>query len=181
MTESLQSRVKRLDNAVHHGGLRSDRITLIVMHTTEGGSAQSSIDYMNKTADKTASYHYLIDRSGDILRMTMPTLVAYHAGDSWWPDPVPQINGKPDRPNGGKSVNRCSVGIAWANRNGEPLTDAQIESALWLCATFCKDYRIPVANVIGHRECSPGRKSDPLPSVMRMDEWRALLTNHIAR
>lgn len=177
---SLQHRVKRLDCAVHHAGLRSERITLIVLHTTEGGSAQSSIDYLNSTADKTASYHYVIAHNGDMLRMTAPNIVAYHAGDSAWPNPEPQVNGHPAKPNNGRSVNRNSVGIAWANRNGAPLTAAQIESALWLCATFCRDYKIPVANVRMHREVSPGRKSDPLPSVMGPDEWRAKLSDYMA-
>lgn len=175
----MQARVRRLDNAVHHGGLRGNTLTMIVMHTTEGGSAQSSIDYMNRTADKTASYHYVVDRDGTMLRMTAPNIIAYHAGDSAWPDPIPQINGLPAKPNGGRSVNRISVGIAWASKGGEALTEAQIESALWLCALFCRDYKIPVARVVGHREVSPGRKSDPLPSVMRMTEWRERLAAYM--
>lgn len=177
---SLQSRVQRLDNARHHGPLRaSSDVTMLVMHTTDGGSAASSIAYLNSTDDKAASYHYLIDRNGDILRMTAPSLVAYHAGDSAWPNPVRATPANATRPNGGHSVNRVSIGIAWANK-GEPLTDAQIESALWLCGALCHEYAIDVNRVLGHREIAPGRKVDPEPKVMVMDEWRALLARYLA-
>ena len=178
MSANLQDRVERLDCAVHHGPLRvGTQVTLLVMHTTDGGSARSSIDYLNTTDDKTASYHYLIDRDGAILRMTAPNLVAYHAGDSAWPNPIPATRGNPDRPNGGRSVNRISIGIAWANK-GEPLTDEQIESAEWLCGALCHEYAIDTAMVLGHREVSPGRKVDPEPQVIGMDEWRALLARY---
>ena len=172
---SLQDRVRHLDSAVHHGGLRPlSAITMIVMHTTDGDSAMSSINYLNTTSDKTASYHYVIDHDGTIYRMTSPNLVAYHAGDSAWPDPVA---GTGDRPNGGRSVNARSVGIAWANK-GEALTDAQIESALWLCATYADTVTTDL--VLGHREVSPLRKIDPPPKVQDMNEWRALLANYLA-
>lgn len=177
--DSLQSRVVRLDNAVHHGGLRPVPISMVILHATEGDSAKSSIDYLNTTTDKIASYHYIIDRDGTIVRMTAPNLVAYHAGDSAWPNPIRATPAHPDRPNDGRSLNRCSVGIAWANRgDGEPLTQAQIDSALWLCATFVDGVRVPVAMVRGHYEISPGRKSDPSPA-MSMDDWRTRLTTYL--
>ena len=121
---SLQSRVVHLDNAVHHGELRQEKVSLIVMHCTEGGSAQSTIEYLNTTDEKTASYHYIIERDGTIYRMTAPNIVAYHAGDSAWPNPVPATPANPEKPNGGRSVNRRSIGIAWAHQGREQLTVA---------------------------------------------------------
>lgn len=174
---SLQERVTRLDNAAHQGGLRPGSPTMLIMHTTDGESARSSIAYLNSTADKQASYHYLIDRDGSILRMLAPTQIAYHAGDSAWPNPIPATRENPNRPNGGKSVNRISIGIAWANK-GEPLTDAQIESGLWLAGTFATQYRIPVERVRGHSEVSPGRKTDP-DAAIQPSEFRALLTHYL--
>lgn len=173
---SLQDRVTRLDNAVHHGGERAAKPTLIIMHCTEGESAQSSIDYLNHTSDKKASYHYLIDRNGDMLRMCPPETVAYHAGDSAWPNPKPATRDN-QKPNGG-SVNARSLGIAWAN-DGEQITDAQLESALWLVGTFMDKYLIPPSKVLGHYEVSPNRKHDPLPA-MEMKEFRALLSRYLA-
>jgi N-acetyl-anhydromuramyl-L-alanine amidase AmpD len=176
VSASLQDRVVHLDNAKHHGGLRTYAVSLIVMHTTEGGSGRSTIEYLNTTTDKTASYHYIIERDGTILRMLRPNMVAYHAGDSAWPSPI-KATPTNQKPNGGRSVNRVSVGISWANQ-GEPLTDAQLESALWLCGVLCKDYGVLVDSVRGHYEVAPGRKTDP-KRVQDMTEFRALLTNSL--
>lgn len=157
--------VVRLDNAVHHGGKRVIDPELVVWHTTDGDSARSSIDYLNSTGDKVASYHYLIDRDGTILRMTDPQLIAYHAGDSAWPGAIPYPPG-----NGGRSINKRSIGIAWANK-GEPLTIQQKASGLYLAKVYCTRYGLTPQQMIGHYECSPGRKTDPKPA-MDMDDWR---------
>ena len=179
MSADLSDRVTHQDSSVHHGGLRpNSSVQMLIMHTTDGDSAQSSIDYLNTTDDKTASYHYVIDRDGSIIRMTNPNLIAYHAGDSAWPNPVKATAANPDRPNGGRSVNRISIGIAWANK-GEPLTDAQVESGLWLCGTLATEYGVLTTSILGHYQVSPGRKTDPLPA-QDMDEWRRLLTNYMA-
>lgn len=176
---SLQHLVERLDSAVHHGGPFPVSPTMIVMHDTRGHSFASSIEYLNTTDEKSASYHYGIEKDGRILRMTPPTIVAYHAGDSGWPNPTRATKENP-KPHRGLSVNRIAFGIAWANLNGEPLTAEQIASGLWLCATLIDDHPgITVARVRGHYEVSPGRKTDPLPE-MPMDDWRARLTAYLA-
>jgi N-acetyl-anhydromuramyl-L-alanine amidase AmpD len=174
---NLQDRVTRLDCAIYHGGPFPDVPTILVMHINDGGTFASSILYLNTTHDKKASYHYGIEKDGRILRMTDPGLVAWHAGDSAWPNPIPATAENPDKPNGGASVNHRALGICWASQ-GEPITDAQIESGLWLCDLYMQLYGIPVENVRGHLEVSPIRKSDPPPSSIVMDEWRALLTKH---
>lgn len=175
---SLQDRVTRLDNAKWHGGPFVSPPSMIVMHINDGDTFASSIEYLNTTTDKKASYHYGIEKDGRILRMTDAALVAWHAGDSAWPNPVRATKQNPDRPNGGKSVNGHALGICWASR-GEPVTDAQIESALWLCTLYMVPNRIPVELVRGHEEVSPGRKFDP-GSAQPMDEYRALLTKYQA-
>lgn len=143
---------------------------MIIMHTTEGGSALSTIQYLNTTKDKDASYHYIIERNGTIYRMCDPNLVAYHAGDSAWPNPIPATPTN-QKSNGGHSVNAISIGIAWANLTPEKLTDAQMESALWLVPLFMAMHNIDAEFVRGHYEVSPGRKTDPKPA-MEMDEFR---------
>ena len=169
---SRQSKVVHLDNAVHKGGRRPDSdITLIVMHATGADSTgMASIRYLNTTHDKKASYHYVIERDGKILRMTPTNLVAWHAGDSAWPCPVRYPPG-----NEGHSVNKCSVGISWANDDvGEALTDEQVESGLWLCHVLMSQLGIPASRVVGHYEVSPGRKPDPR-KAMSLREWRQML------
>jgi N-acetyl-anhydromuramyl-L-alanine amidase AmpD len=170
---SRQHRVKRLDNGKHNGGSRGrDRITLIVAHATAGGTAMSSIKYLNSTTDKKASYHYVIDRDGTIYRMLPVETIAYHAGDSAWPAPKRHPPG-----NGGASVNPYSIGIAWANDDeGEPLTEDQITSGLWLFRFWMDTLGIPPSRVVGHYEVSPGRKPDPR-AAMSMREFRQMLAD----
>lgn len=173
--------VVRLDNAVHHGGERVSDPSLIVWHSTEGGSAKSSIDYLNATDDKIASYTYVIDRDGTIYRMTHPSLVAYHAGDSAWPNPIRATRDNP-RPHGGRSINRISLGIAWANRTGEMLTVPQKASGLYLARIYCARYGLTPLQQIGHCECSPGRKTDPESADnLTMNGWRQQIREHLAR
>jgi N-acetyl-anhydromuramyl-L-alanine amidase AmpD len=168
---SRQHLVKRLDNGRHHSGKRSrGRIDLIVAHATAGGSAMSSIDYLNKTAKKKASYHYVIDRDGTIYRMLPVEFIAWHAGDSAWPAPKRYPPG-----NGGHSVNPHSIGIAWANDDvGEPLTDEQVESGLWLFRFWMDTLGLPPSKVVGHYEVAPGRKGDP-KHALSMREFRQML------
>ena len=173
---SLQDRVTRLDSAKWHGGPFPAKPSMLVMHINDGDTFASSIEYLNTTTDKKASYHYGIEKDGRILRMTSPDLVAWHAGDSAWPHPVPATPDNPDRPNGGASVNKRAVGICWAS-HGEAITDAQIESGLWLCNLYLRANDIPIDMVRGHEEVSPGRKTDP-GAAMGMQEWRALLTQY---
>lgn len=177
---SMQSRVVHDDNAVHHGGLFAARPLYLLVHGAEAPWDAVGVEhYLNTTDEKEASYHYLMDRGGPIHRMTPTTLVAYHAGDSSWPSPrVATLENQ--RPHGGLSLNRSALGIAWCNRgDGEPLTAAQVESGLWLCAVLMDDHRIPVERVLGHYEVSPGRKRDPRPA-MDMAVWRSKLASYLA-
>lgn len=171
--ESQQSKVVHLDNAVHHGGQRDlSAITLIAMHATaDKSSGMASIRYLNTTDEKKASYHLVIERSGQILRMLPIESVAWHAGDSAWPSPQRYPPG-----NGGHSVNSFSIGISFANDNeSEDLTDEQITSGLWLCHYYMNLLRIPPSRVVSHADVSPGRKTDP--AKMRSREWRQLLAD----
>lgn len=172
-TVSYQDRVIHLDNARYHGGHRTPQdIDLIVMHATAGESAMSSIEWLNRPqSDDPASYHYLIERDGTIYRMCPIDMVAWHAGDSAWPTPIPYPPG-----NGGHSVNHRSIGIAWANQNdGEPLTNDQIVSAHWLVRVFLAQLDRGPDCVVGHYEISPGRKTDPRPAI-DLDAWRDMVS-----
>lgn len=171
MTASLQHRVKILDNARHHGGARGASPAMIIWHATRSReSARSSINYLNGTVEKKASYHYVIDRDGAIYRMCRPELVAYHAGDSAWPHPVPGDGTEWCKPNQGKSVNAISLGFSFANADGEQLGAEQLESGLWLAKVYMARFDIPPSLNRGHKEVSPGRKIDP--AGLDMADWR---------
>lgn len=178
---SLQDRVIRLDDAKHSGKTRElSAVNLIVIHATASGkteTAKSVIGWMNGQPNP-ISYHYMIDRDGMMYRMTKPELVAYHAGDSAFPNPVRATPANPNKPNGGKSVNGRSLGIAFVNNNhAEALTALQVESGEWLCHFWMKKLGLGPESVVTHAEVSPGRKTDP--RAMPGKEWRAFLADNV--
>lgn len=136
-------------------------------------SAREIIDYLNTTTERIASYHYVIDRPGDIVRMCRPEFVAWHAGDSAWPHPLRGDGTEECRPNGGRSINAISLGFCFANADGEELTAEQLESGLWLAKVYGERYDIPPSLHLGHCEVSPGRKIDPeCAASFKMSAWR---------
>lgn len=175
--------VTRLDNAKWHGGEHEDDPSMIVWHTTRGReSFRKSMDYLNTTADKKASYHYGIERDGEIVRMLPVNLVAWGCGDSAWPYPIPGDGTEECRPNGGASVNKVSISIAWANDDSEKLTFEQIAGGLYLAKIYMTQFDIPPSRNLGHREVSPGRKIDPNPQGgFTMADWRTQLAAHFTR
>lgn len=175
---SLQVRVRHLDSARHHGPVRPlSAVNLLVMHATASGkleTAQSVIAWMNGQKSP-ISYHYVLDRTPEILRMTKPEVVAFHAGDSAWPNPARATPQNP-RPNGGRSVNSRSIGIAFVNNNhAEPLTAYQVENGIWLCKFWMRRLGIGPESVVMHYEVSPGRKTDT--RAITGPEWREMLAS----
>ena len=153
----------------NHGALRA-RTDLCVWHATAGGTARSSAEWIARP-NSGAGYHFLIERDGSVIASTPLGRTAYHAGVSAWPVPA---RGVPSR----GSVNGRSVGVAFANRNdGEPVTAAQIASARDLARLLSARYpalKSPAAH-IRHRDCAPGRKTDPLPTALDWPEFVRLL------
>lgn len=176
--------VERLDNAKHHGGTRPKGAdpAMIIWHTTRSkGTGRSSIDYLNSTKEKVASYYCVIERDGLILRMCPAGIVAWHCGDSAWPNPRIGDGTEDCRPNNGHSLNPISLGICWANDDSEKLTVEQIASGLYLAKMNIALYDIEVGYNLGHKEVSPGRKIDPNPIGFSMDDWRRQIAAHVGQ
>lgn len=126
---------------------RKKPITGIVLHSTAGASATSSIDWLRRVTTR-SSYHYIIERDGTIFKCVATSKRAWHAGTS--------------RGWGGPNCNDYTIGIAFANLNDghERVTKAQEESCAWLIKEL--QHAIPTLQFIStHRLVSPGRKSDP--------------------
>jgi len=124
---------------------RKSQPTTIVLHATDGASAGSSISWLRKIG---LSYHYVIERDGEITKCVPVSRVAFHAGKSFGPS--------------GNNVNNHSVGISFANREskGEKLTDAQVRE----CGKLVKELALGVPSLrylTTHYAISPGRKTDP--------------------
>lgn len=138
---------------------RKLKLTGIILHSTAGKSAESSISWLRQLALwlKPASYHYIIKSDGLIIKCVPIERVAFHAGESvGWQ---------------GKWCNEYSAGIAFDcyDPDGEALTDAQIKAAKDLCAHLAGAY--PNMNWISlHRIVSPGRKTDPATLTNRQYE-----------
>lgn len=120
----------------------------VIIHFT----AQDSLQQTLKTftiASTQVSAHYVVAKSGKVVRMVNDYLRANHAGVGKWGSVT--------------DMNSCSIGIEIDNNGNEPFTPAQINSLLTLLEQLKKGYNIPVANFIGHEDFAPKRKPDPGP------------------
>lgn len=124
---------------------RTERITTVALHSTDGASAGSSINWLRQIG---LSYHYVIERDGTITKCVPVSRQALHAGRSVGP--------------GGANVNRYSIGVAFANHESrrEAITKAQRDA----CARLLRELVAAESKIdylTTHYAISPGRKSDP--------------------
>jgi N-acetylmuramoyl-L-alanine amidase len=159
----------------------------LVIHYTEGLTAQSSIDYWNEPKQRhdDIGAHIIIDRDGLIYQCRPFNRTISHAGVSRWYDSTAHITRE--------WCNQFSIGIELANagdenpviqkaaklkgyagtriaahRNGgkETLWEAypaeQIRALTEVCKTLCDRYHLD--DITGHDCIAPERKRDPGPS-----------------
>lgn len=124
-------------------------ISAIVMHATANGSLERVVEWFNNPAAK-VSAHYTVGKDGRIVQHVRDRDRAWHAGKSEW-------NGRP-------SLNTWSIGIEMVNWNNgqDPYPEAQHQAVVQLCTYLCRTYGISPDLIVGHRDVSPGRKTDPL-------------------
>src|SRR5690606_38573042 len=93
------------------------RPVIIVVHATEQGSAQESLDTLRTANSKgPVSSHYLVGDDGRIYQLVADGDRAWHAGGGAWGTIT--------------DLNNASIGIESDNDVGEPYTEAQIASLL---------------------------------------------------
>ena len=93
------------------------------------------------------SSHFLIRRDGELIQFVPCTQRAWHAGASNW--------------RGRERCNDFSIGIELEGSDFEPFTDAQYKTLARLSKALHTAY--PIADVVGHSDIAPGRKTDPGP------------------
>lgn len=125
-------------------------VSMVVLHYTEMKPVGTAIERLTDPAAK-VSAHYLITEEGGVIRLVPEDRRAWHAGTSYW-------RGIPD-------VNSASIGIE-LDHPGHGLgyrgfAEAQIDALIPLLARIVKHYDIPRANVVGHSDVAPMRKTDP--------------------
>ena len=123
---------------------------MVVLHYTGMRTAAEALERMCDPAAE-VSAHYMIDEDGTVIRLVNEEKRAWHAGRSSW--------------RGVTDINSASVGIELVNPGHEwgyrPFPDAQMDALLPLLADVIDRHDIPRANVVGHSDIAPARKSDP--------------------
>jgi N-acetylmuramoyl-L-alanine amidase len=125
-------------------------VTMVVLHYTGMVDAEAAIERLCDPAAK-VSAHYLIDERGEIVAMVDEELRAWHAGASWW--------------RGITDVNSASVGIELANPGHDfgyrPFPIPQMAALMALLPEIVARHGVAPANVVGHSDVAPQRKTDP--------------------
>ncbi len=143
---SIESRLLRFGFRVPPAPRSVDTIVLHSSYNALGGDVYS----VDRTIEEYEQYgvgaHYLIDRSGAVLRLAEEANIAYHAGSSKMPD-------------GRKNVNDFSIGIEIIATEESGYTDKQYAAVNALIADI--KTRRTIKHVLGHGDIAPGRKTDP--------------------
>jgi len=104
------------------------------------------------------SAHFLVRRDGKILQFVPCGARAWHAGKSAW--------------GGREQCNDFSLGIELEGTDDMPFEAVQYETLASLVRTLQSRY--PIADVVGHADIAPDRKTDPGPNF-DWKRFRALL------
>lgn len=138
-------------------GLR--RPNYVIIHHTATNGLNEVLQEFTKPGGREASSHYVINKDGKVYHMLNDLLRSHHAGDSKWGNTT--------------DLNSSSIGIEIVNNGKEAFTREQMTSLLILLERLKIQYRIPVANFIGHGDIAPGRKADPSAKF----SWKELSEN----
>jgi N-acetylmuramoyl-L-alanine amidase len=142
----------------NHNSRNGTPIDAIVIHHTGSDNCSGTLSWL-KNPSAQASAHYVIDKDGTIYQMVGDDKRAWHAGQG-------SIPGNPG------DVNSRSLGIEIVNAGDgkTPFTDAQYASLSQLTAHLQQEYDVPQQNILGHKDVSPGRKTDPAENF----DWNRL-------
>lgn len=146
-------KVTWVNGVEHHSSRRGADISAIVIHHTgkppgtKDATLKQTVSWA-KNADSKISYHYVIDRDGEIYQLVKEAEKAWHAGRS-------KYNGKSD-------WNVFSIGIALVS-DGEDdgYTDEQYKSTVFVSKMLQKKYDFTNEWIVGHKTIAPERKHDP--------------------
>ena len=101
--------------------------------------------YYATIAGAKVSAHFLVRRDGELIQFVSCAKRAWHAGESSW--------------KGRARCNDFSVGVELEGTGEVPYTDAQYARIAELARALAARY--PIADIAGHSDIAPGRKTDP--------------------
>ncbi len=107
--------------------------------------------YYARVAALRVSAHFLIRRDGALLQFVSCNDRAWHAGESAW--------------KGRAHCNDYSIGIELEGADDVPYAAAQYTMLARLARSLVRRY--PIADIAGHSDVAPGRKTDPGPAFDR--------------
>ena len=107
-----------------------------------------SASYYEIIRDLRVSAHFFVRRSGEIIQFVPCGKRAWHAGKSYWREK--------------ECCNDFSLGVEMEGSDTTPFTDSQYTALVALTIELNKAY--PIADIIGHSDIAPKRKTDPGPS-----------------
>ncbi len=135
-------------------------IDTIVLHHTASNNGKGDLAWMRNSRSQ-VSAHYMVDKDGTIYQLVGDDKRAWHAGTS-------ALHGTPT------DVNGRSIGIEIVNDGSgkTPFTEAQMKALGQLVAHLKDKYKVPVNNIVGHKDVAipRGRKTDPAPNF----DWNRL-------
>lgn len=109
---------------------KSNKITHIIIHTTEG-QWLGCINWLCNPRSK-VSAHYVISKKGEIIHLVQNKYAAWHVG----------------------LANGFTIGVEHEGFINDPnwITKELWNTSIELSAALCKEYNIPVENIIGHND-----------------------------
>jgi N-acetylmuramoyl-L-alanine amidase len=140
-------------------------VTMLVLHYTGMRDPASAIARLTDPEAKVSS-HYVVAEDGQVLVLVDEDKRAWHAGQSFW--------------RGITDVNSASIGIEIVNPGHEwgyrPFPEAQMGALIPLISDIVDRHGIEPANVVGHSDIAPQRKSDP----GELFDWKRLAKLRLA-
>lgn len=103
--------------------------------------------YFERLRGLRVSAHFLVRRDGTPIQFVSCLDRAWHAGESEWA--------------GRRRCNDFSIGIELEGTDDTAFEDVQYRTLAVLAAAI--HHRFPIADVVGHSDIAPGRKTDPGP------------------
>jgi hypothetical protein len=150
-------RIETQYSSSNHSDRGGHAVRLLVLHAT-AGSLQSSLSWLCNPSSR-VSTHYLISKTGRVLRLVSEDRAAWHAGRADW--------------HGEKAVNEISIGVELENTNSgrDPYPQAQIDALTALVLDIKTRY--PRIEITRHMDVARpvGRKTDP--AGFPFEQWRS--------
>ena len=105
------------------------------------------VSYYESIRGLKVSAHFFVRRNGEIIQFVSCRKRAWHAGKSCWKEK--------------ECCNDFSIGVEMEGSDTTPFTDSQYVALVSLTMELSRVY--PIADIIGHSDIAPKRKTDPGP------------------